>query len=92
LIVSAATTDTRLPARVEPVKDTMSTPGCAAMASPTIGPVPCTMLNAPAGSPASAVISARMAAVSGAISLGLSTTVQPASSAGASFATIWCNG
>ena len=37
---SDATTDTRLPAAVEPVNDTMSTPGCPAMASPTTGPVP----------------------------------------------------
>ncbi len=41
---------------------------------------------------ASALISARMPAVSGATSEGLSTTVQPATSAGASFATTWCSG
>jgi hypothetical protein len=66
-MVSAATIETRRPARVEPVNDTMSTSGCPAMASPTTGPVPCTMLNAPAGSPASAATSARICAVSGAI-------------------------
>jgi hypothetical protein len=92
LTVSEATTETRLPARVEPVNETMSTPGCAAMASPTTGPVPCTTLNAPAGTPASAATSARIAAVSGAISVGLSTTVLPAISAGTTFATTWCRG
>ena len=77
---------------MEPVNETMSMPGWAAIASPTTGPVPVTRLNTPAGSPASSMISARMNALSGATSLGLSTTVQPAPMAGATFATIWCNG
>ncbi len=38
LTVSAPSWATRLPARVEPVNDTMSTSGCEAMASPTVGP------------------------------------------------------
>jgi DNA-binding transcriptional LysR family regulator len=59
---------------------------CPAMASPTTGPVPWTMLNSPAGRPASAATTARIAADSGATSDGLSTTVQPASNAGATFA------
>jgi hypothetical protein len=67
-----------LPARVDPVNDTMSICGWRAMASPTIGPVPMTRLNTPAGRPASLITSARMNASSGATSLGLSTTVQPA--------------
>ena len=37
LTVPAATSATRLPARVEPVKQTMSTSGWAAIASPTTG-------------------------------------------------------
>src|SRR5664280_741313 len=37
LTVAAATSVTRLPAAVEPVNDTMSTSGCAAIASPTTG-------------------------------------------------------
>ena len=90
--VSAPTAATRRPARVEPVNDTMSTSGCAASASPTTGPVPCTRLNTPAGRPAAWMISASRPAVSGAISLGLSTTVLPATSAGATLATICCNG
>jgi hypothetical protein len=70
----------------------MSTPGCFARASPASGPVPWTTLKTPAGSPASAVIWARMLAVSGATSLGLSTIVQPATRAGATLATTWCSG
>ena len=83
---------TRFPARVEPVNDTMSTRGCEAMASPTTGPTPVTRLNTPAGRPTSSMISARMKALSGATSLGFSTTVQPTASAGATLAAIWCSG
>ena len=83
---------TRLPARVEPVNDTMSTSGWAAMASPTTGPVPVTRLKTPAGRPTSSMISARMNAFSGVTSLGLSTTVQPAARAGATLFAIWWSG
>ena len=38
LTVCAASSLTRRPARVEPVNETMSMPGCAAIASPTTGP------------------------------------------------------
>ncbi len=86
---SAASSMTRLPARVEPVNDTMSTLGCEAMASPTTGPTPLTKLNTPGGSPTSSITSARMNALIGATSLGLSTTVQPAANAGATFSTTW---
>ena len=44
---------TRLPARVEPVKLTMSTSGWVASTSPTTGPMPLTRLNTPGGMPAS---------------------------------------
>jgi hypothetical protein len=44
LTVSAAVLATMMPARVEPVKETMSTSGCPAMTCPTSGPVPLTML------------------------------------------------
>ena len=44
---------TRLPAAVEPVKDTMSTSGWAAIASPTTGPSPVTRLKTPGGRPTS---------------------------------------
>ena len=51
--VSAANAATRLPARVDPVKLTMSTSGWLASTSPTTGPAPLTKLNTPAGKPAS---------------------------------------
>ena len=80
------------PARVEPVNDTMSTSGCRTSASPTSGPVPCTRLNTPAGRSACRIASARRKALVGPSSDGLSTTVQPASSAGATLPVIWCSG
>ena len=43
---------TAVPARVDPVNDTISTSGCDDMRAPTSGPVPFTMLNTPAGTPA----------------------------------------
>ena len=80
------------PARVDPVKDTMSMPGCLASAWPTSGPAPWTRLKTPSGSRASAIASASRKALSGAISEGLSTTLQPAASAAAALAVIWCSG
>ena len=62
------------------------------MASPTTRPEPETMLSTPAGRPISCAASASMNALSGAISAGFSTTVQPAASAGAILQTIWCSG
>ena len=47
--VGAAAMATATPARVEPVNDIMSTPGCDARAWPTVGPSPFTRLNTPAG-------------------------------------------
>ncbi len=89
---SAASAATRRPAAVEPVKETMSTAGWAAIASPTTGPRPLTRLNTPGGRPTSWKISASAYAASGATSLGLSTTVHPAARAGATLQTIWCSG
>jgi len=83
LTVSAAAFATAMPARVEPVKDTQSTSGCEAIACPTVGPSPLTRLNTPFGTPAACITSAKMIALSGAISLGFSTIVQPAAMAGA---------
>ena len=91
-MVPAAASDTARPARVEPVSETMSTSGWPAMASPTTGPYPVTRLKTPAGRPISSRISASTKAFSGATSLGLSTTVLPATSAGATFAMIWWSG
>ena len=87
-----ASSATRRPARVDPVSDTMATSGWTVSRSPTTGPVPVTRLKTPGGSPAASTISARMKALSGATSLGLTTTVQPAASAGPTLATIWCRG
>ena len=89
---SAASSMTRRPARVEPVKETMSTLGWAAIASPTTGPTPLTRLKTPGGRPTSSMTSARMKALIGATSLGLRTTVQPAASAGATLRTTWYSG
>jgi hypothetical protein len=38
LTVAEASSETRVPARVEPVKETMSTSLCVTIASPTTGP------------------------------------------------------
>ena len=66
--------------------------GWALMAAPTPGPSPLTMLNTPGGTPASCRISASIQALKGAISLGLSTMVQPTAKAGATLQAIWLIG
>ena len=90
--VSAAALATRMPARVEPVNDIMSTSGWAASAWPTVGPSPLTRLKTPLGTPASCSASAKMMAFNGATSLGFSTMVQPAARAGPTLQTIWLIG
>ena len=60
LTVGAAFLATSIPARVEPVKETMSIPGWLEMAAPTSGPVPLIMLKTPAGTPAACITSAQM--------------------------------
>src|SRR5262249_60067059 len=90
--LAAAAIATATPARVEPVNDIMSTPGCEEMASPTVGPSPFTRLKTPAGTPASSRIWAHRRPLSGAISLGLSTIVHPAASAGSTLQAIWLTG
>ena len=65
-----------------PVKATLSIPGCVTRCSPTSRP-PGTMLTTPAGTPASSSASARMNLLRGVSGAGLTTTVQPAASAGA---------
>lgn len=76
----------------EPVKLMRRTSGWAARGAPTSSPYPCTRLKTPGGSPASCVMSARSEAVSGAHSEGLTTTVEPAASAGAIFQLASING
>ena len=73
------------PVFVPPVNERVPIFGCAAMAEPTFGPDPCTMLRTPGGSPASRQISERRNAVIGVISEGLATAVFPAARAGAIF-------
>ena len=74
----------RLPAAVEPVNATLSTPGWVTRCSPTSRPAG-TTLNTPGGTPASSSTSARTKLLSGASGAGLSTRVHPAASAGAAF-------
>ncbi len=89
LIVGAAAAATTPPTAVEPVRETMSTSGWVANASPSAPPAPFTMLNTPAGRPASSTASAKMRAESGESWLGLSTMVQPAASAGPTLQVTW---
>ena len=74
----------RLPTSVDPVKQTLRTAGCVTKRSPTTDPLPGMTVSTPSGSPASRASSPIRMAVSGVISAGLSTTVLPAASAGAS--------
>ena len=71
------------PTSVEPVKDSLRTRGSSSRAD-TTGPGVdvVTTFTTPAGTPASVSRSARARAVSGVSSAGLSTTGQPAASAG----------
>ncbi len=65
---------------VEPTNDTESTPGWVSSAS-TASRSPCTTLNAPSGSPASASRSASISDADGSCSDGLSTNALPHASA-----------
>ena len=76
----------------EPVNETRRTRGSATSAAPISSPMPCTMLKTPGGSSASSTRSASSEHESGDHSAGLSTTVQPAASAGAVFQVESMNG
>src|SRR6476661_8711741 len=80
--VGAARLATSTPARVEPVNEIMSMPGCSLMAAPTSGPRPLIRLNTPFGTPASCRISAKISADDGVNSDGFRIMVQPAAGAG----------
>ena len=80
--VPAADAMIRRPVAVDPVKVTMSTIGFDVSSSPT-SPCPLITLRTPGGMPASAATSAIIMASSGVHGCGLSTTVQPTASAGA---------
>src|SRR5271155_5237735 len=92
LTVGAAAVATAMRPRVEAVKENLAISGCDEIANPTVGPSPFTMLKTPCGTPASSRICDSRYAESGASSLGLSTTVQPAASAGATLQAIWFMG
>src|SRR6185369_15780222 len=81
----AAARITAVPVAVEPVKATLSTPGCSASGAPASGPKPVSTLKTPGGKPASSNSFANSKVEAGACSAGLATTVQPAASAGPSF-------
>ena len=73
-----------LPVVTSPVSDTIETFGCATSDAPQCSPSPVITLNTPGGK-MSATSSAIFSAVSGVSSLGLSTIVLPAASAGPTF-------
>ena len=72
------------PTSVEPVKATLSTPGCSTSACALLSSHVST-LSTPGGRPTSIASSANASAVSGVYFAGLMTTVLPAASAGATF-------
>src|SRR5437879_10473170 len=76
---------TSLPVTVPPVNEIVLIFGCAVIAVPTFGPVPCTTLSTPLGKPASAQSSHNRYAVIGVSSLGLAMAVFPTAMAGAIF-------
>ena len=92
LTVGAAFLATSIPARVEPVKLTMSTSGWLLSAAPTVGPSPLTRLKTPAGTPAACITSVHSWALNGAISEGFNTIVQPTARAGTTLHAIWLIG
>src|SRR6266851_4170626 len=71
------------PISFDPVNDKACTSGCCTSSSPISLPGPRTRFNTPAGNPASLKISTTFTAVSDVISAGFSTTVLPATIAGA---------
>src|SRR5579864_7916974 len=73
------------PVLVPPVNATLSTSELSAIAAPTTGPAPSTILTTPLGNPSSSINVANRNTVSGVSSDGLRTQVLPAASAGASF-------
>ena len=74
----AATDRTRAPVSMPPVTDTMSTPGCSTIASPTTPPGPARTLTTPAGRSASRSSSASRMNVNDAIWAGLMIAAFPA--------------
>jgi hypothetical protein len=90
LSVGAAVAATSMPARTEPVTDTMAGMSWATRARP-VSRSPQITLKTPGGR-CSAMISAISSEVTGVVSEGLRTMVFPAASAGANFHTAIMNG
>src|SRR5450755_3707122 len=82
-VLPAARAATLAPVATEPTKPTPATPAWPASASPTTGPGPGTKLNTPAGGPASAMTSARIAQHAVVVGAGTHTITLPAAIAGA---------
>src|SRR5689334_22084521 len=77
-----------LPIAVEPVKEILRTTGFEVSSPPTSVADPVTTLNTPGGRPARAARTASASAEYGVCDAGLTTTVQPAASAGPTFRVI----
>src|SRR5271169_963334 len=90
--VSAASLTIILPTDAEPVKAILFTSGCLTSGDPTVSPKPVITLTTPLGKPTSSNHFANSSTVSGVCSAGLSTQVQPAAMAGASFQAAMVNG
>jgi hypothetical protein len=73
------------PVTVPPVNEIVPIFGCAVIAAPTLGPIPCTTLSTPFGNSASVQTSHNKNAVIGVNSLGLAMAVLPTAIAGAIF-------
>ena len=84
---AAAVAAMRLPLASEPVNVILATSGCSTKGAPISAPSPVTTLTTPGGKPAASSIAASSSVDADACSDGLSTTVLPAASAGASFHT-----
>mmetsp|Transcript_11038 Transcript_11038/g.24095 ORF Transcript_11038/g.24095 Transcript_11038/m.24095 type:complete len:310 (-) Transcript_11038:46-975(-) len=84
VIEAAADAITEAPVGPDPVNASLSTFECLESAAPALGP-PTMTLRTPAGTPASCASLPSSTEVSGESSEGLSTTEQPAASAGAAF-------
>src|SRR6202011_2993076 len=76
------------PTSVDPVKPTKRTAGCSHNTLPIADDLPVRILNTPFGTPAFSASATSASAVSGVSLAGLSTTVQPAASAGETFRVI----
>ena len=92
LSVPAAATEIALPARVEPVKEIISTSSWVESWVPTPNPSPFTRLNTPSGTPASCTNCANNSEDSGASSDGFKIQAQPAKSAGMTLSVTWFMG